>query len=293
MEHKIIKLYLSGVGSPTISKLLNISKHEVLKILNLNNLIDKKDDSKYDGFIFDGKKWVSYYICDTCSEKIEVSASEKYYLHRNLKKKKTCKPCSLKKQTGEGNPFFGKTHTNDSKEQISKSRKNKAKGNKNAMASLKNRKKVSKKLKEYWSNGKMDETREKLSNIMKTRHINGELNSYNRSKAEDEIINKLKEIGIPCEPSFRLEGKIFDIYVPSKNLLIEYNGDYWHCNPVKYEADYFNKKKNMYAKEIWEYDKNKLYLAEKNNYNCVTIWEHDYKKTPEIINNIIKKYDTN
>ena len=34
----------------------------------------------------------------------------------------------------------------------------------------------------------------------------------------------------------------------------------------------------MSVKEIWDYDKDKLYLAKKNNYTCEVIWESDYKK---------------
>lgn len=286
-------MFVCCVGSPTISKLLNISKGKVLKILNQYNLINKKDESIYDDFVFDGTKWLTYYTCDTCLEKIEVFASERYYLYRNLKKKKTCKSCSLDKQVGDGNPFFGRKHSDNTKKKISNSRKNKATGNNNAMASPKNRKKVSEKLKEVWSSDKMDNTRKKLSKTMKDKHLKGELNSFNRSKAEDEIISKLTEMGIQCEPSFRLEGKIFDIYIPSMNLLIEYNGDYWHCNPIKYKPTYFNKKKNMLAEEIWKYDRDKLYLAKKKNYTCVTIWEHDYKRDPELIDKIIKDYETN
>jgi hypothetical protein len=41
-----------------------------------------------------------------------------------------------------------------------------------------------------------------------------------------------------------------DIYFPKLNKAIEYNGDYWHCNPNKYEADYFHKKSKLTAKEI-------------------------------------------
>lgn len=75
--------------------------------------------------------------------------------------------------------------------------------------------------------------------------------------------------------------------------MIEYNGDYWHCNPKKYSANYFNHKKNKFAKEIWEYDKNKIDLAVKHNYHCDIIWETDYKKNKDILYKTIKKYDNN
>ena len=56
---------------------------------------------------------------------------------------------------------------------------------------------------------------------------------------------------------------------------------------------YYNHKKNKTAKEIWEYDKHKLYLAKKEGYNCEVIWETDYKKNNSIIIEIIKNYEQN
>tara|TARA_Y100001938_G_scaffold126479_1_gene178470 strand:- start:5017 stop:5892 length:876 start_codon:yes stop_codon:yes gene_type:complete len=290
MEEKVINLYLSGYGSTTIIKMLPISKRKVLKILNDNGLIKKNN---YNGYIFKDGKWWYYYICDECNSKIECYANEKYLLHRNMKKKNICKECSLEKQKGEGNPFYGKKHTKETKRVISENRVGKATGEDNAMSNVEHRKKVGEKLKELWLSGEMETVRKKMSNFMKKRIANGEIEGFNRSKAEDEIIKKLKEKGINCIDSFNIEGKIFDVYVPKYNLLIEYNGDYWHCNPKKYNNDYFNKKKNKIAEDIWEYDKKKIDLAKKNDYNCITIWESDYKKNPKMIENIIKKYEKN
>jgi G:T-mismatch repair DNA endonuclease (very short patch repair protein) len=66
---------------------------------------------------------------------------------------------------------------------------------------------------------------------------------------------------------------------------------HWHCNPNKYDFDYLNVKKNKTSKEIWDYDKNKLYLVKKNGYNCIVIWESDYKKNKNIITEIINNYE--
>lgn len=60
------------------------------------------------------------------------------------------------------------------------------------------------------------------------------------------------------------------------NKIIEFNGDYWHCNPRIYDKEYFNKTKQMYAKDIWEYDKRKLEVANEYSNDVLTIWEYDY-----------------
>jgi hypothetical protein len=215
-------------------------------------------------------------------------------LKRNipLQKKHICKQCSLEKQTGDGNPFYNKQHSSNSINKISNSRIGKYCGKDNHMFNNPFYKKIiSDKAIERWNNGSMEETRVKLRNLMKNRIASGELKSYNRSKAEDELIKILNQNNIDIIPNFLLCGKIFDIYIPFFNLLIEYNGDYWHCNPNKYDENYINVKKNKTAKEIWEYDKNKLYLAKNNGYNCEVIWESDYKKNKNIIIELIKIYE--
>ena len=47
----------------------------------------------------------------------------------------------------------------------------------------------------------------------------------------------------------------YDFVIPELKICIEYNGDYWYCNPNKYDASYYHKQRKMLAKDIWEYDK--------------------------------------
>lgn len=60
--------------------------------------------------------------------------------------------------------------------------------------------------------------------------------------------------------------------------IIEFNGDYWHCNPLVYEAEYFNKSKGLTAKEIWQYDSVKNQLAESHDYEVLVVWENEWMK---------------
>lgn len=65
------------------------------------------------------------------------------------------------------------------------------------------------------------------------------------------------------------------------NKIIEFNGDVWHANPKKYNADDFITIKNQTVKEIWEHDKKRIELIESLGYKVKTIWESDYKDNPE------------
>jgi len=63
--------------------------------------------------------------------------------------------------------------------------------------------------------------------------------------------------------------------------IIEFNGDYWHCNPQIYKEDFFNKHKKMTAKEIWNYDKIKNDAIMNDGYQVLVIWENEYKNNKD------------
>lgn len=75
--------------------------------------------------------------------------------------------------------------------------------------------------------------------------------------------------------------------------IIEFNGDYWHCNPLIYEPEYFHKFMKCTAQEKWAADKKKIELIEKAGYQVLTIWESDYRTDPELIVNQCIKYLNN
>jgi G:T-mismatch repair DNA endonuclease (very short patch repair protein) len=67
-----------------------------------------------------------------------------------------------------------------------------------------------------------------------------------------------------------------DIFIPSKNLIVECYGDYWHCNPDIYKEDFYNKSLKMTAKETWNRDSIRISLLKSSGYEVNIIWEnHD------------------
>lgn len=100
------------------------------------------------------------------------------------------------------------------------------------------------------------------------------------SKAEIEILNFTKENGIEANNQFCLvkeNKKIFLYDIQYNNKIIEYNGDYWHCNPKYYTPDFYHPNKKIKANDIWETDKNKNDFAIMNGFEVKIIWEHDFK----------------
>ncbi len=64
---------------------------------------------------------------------------------------------------------------------------------------------------------------------------------------------------------------------------IEFNGDYWHCNPMKYNEDYKHPIMKVEAKKIWEKDFLKNKWMSDRGYQVLTIWESEYRKNTEQI----------
>lgn len=197
--------------------------------------------------------------CPICNDIIIHSTDSnqknaKCYLIRNVKtstkKNIKCHKCTVISQTGSGNPFANKKHSDETLKKISKSRKGKACGINNSM--------YKPEVKEKW--------------VKKT-------TKYSlKSKTELLIYCELKNTYSDIISTFYISTKPFDYYIPSKNLLIEYNGNYFHCNPSIYDENYYNKKLNKTAKELWEKDYQKTMLGINNGYNVLTLWEKNYKE---------------
>ena len=293
-EKKIISEYKKGKSSLDIVKIVGLSKPTILKVLNKHNIVRKRDRCSRLNIKKDGEKYYVTRKCPICSKDIKTTSKDKVIACRNhfnkLEGTSLCKPCSLKLQVGEGNPFFGKTHTQESLNKMSKSKKGQNSGDKNHMKQKKYRQMSRDIMRSNWDNGILD--RKVISEQMKQTQRSGKIKSGIVSKREKEIVKEIKQLGHKLIHSYRVDSKICDVYIPSLNLIIEYFGDYWHCNPKKYESDFFNKKKGKFAWELWDYDKKKIDLIKSYGYNLEVVWEGDLKLNNKLIEIIIENYVT-
>lgn len=78
----------------------------------------------------------------------------------------------------------------------------------------------------------------------------------------------------------------FDFYIPSKNILLEIDGDFYHCNPnTKFkEPKYDIQKKNLYN------DKRKNTYCSNHNIKLLRFWEKDINEKPDWVLSEIKKH---
>jgi len=101
------------------------------------------------------------------------------------------------------------------------------------------------------------------------------------SRAEKLITEKLLDAGLIVDTQFSLfrENKKQFVYdIVFKNKIIEYNGDFWHCNPKIYTPEYVNPRTKIVAREKWKLDKAKIQFAEAQGYQILVVWELDFKK---------------
>ena len=67
----------------------------------------------------------------------------------------------------------------------------------------------------------------------------------------------------------------------SENIILEINGDYWHCNPELYNESgvvIYPVSGVTSVKSVWEKDKLKKEKAEKHGYKIFYLWEKDINK---------------
>jgi G:T-mismatch repair DNA endonuclease (very short patch repair protein)/predicted RNA-binding Zn-ribbon protein involved in translation (DUF1610 family) len=293
---KIIFEYKKGKSSIDIIKIVKLSKPTILKVLNENGLIRKRNRCSKLNIKFNGHVYSVNKNCPKCGNQIITTSKNKTIACRNhfnsVSKNRKCIKCMSESFIGEGNPFYGKKHNKTTIKKISKSRKGKGTGENNSMSNPVWRKKASDNLKKKWDSGELESTRKLMSEHMKKTIRSGKIKSGVTSKKEKQIIQFLKELNVHSIQSYRVDTKICDIFIPAYNLIIEYFGDYWHCNPTKYDKNYFNQKKGMLSKEIWDYDKKKIDLIINYGYNLEVIWENDLKYDNKKIITILNKYDT-
>jgi G:T-mismatch repair DNA endonuclease (very short patch repair protein) len=96
------------------------------------------------------------------------------------------------------------------------------------------------------------------------------------SKAQTAIYEMLKIYGYELEILIPGSGLTADILNIDKKIIVEYNGDFWHCNPKLYAPDYFHPILKMTAKEKWSKDMRRKFLLRNLGYHIITIWENEW-----------------
>lgn len=91
------------------------------------------------------------------------------------------------------------------------------------------------------------------------------------SQMEQEIVAGLVSMGYDVSAQQRIGRFTVDALIPSEQTIVEFNGDYFHCNP----AIYPNGPKDSIQHNNVERDKKRTPYLESLGYRVVVIWERD------------------
>lgn len=95
------------------------------------------------------------------------------------------------------------------------------------------------------------------------------------SKAEEEIKDHIVSLGFECKKDRKiLHGKELDIYIPSKQLAIEYNGNLWHTEKGGKDSNY-------------HYDK--MIKCNESGISLIQVCDDEYIEHPTVVLNELKE----
>lgn len=97
---------------------------------------------------------------------------------------------------------------------------------------------------------------------------------------EIKLYNFLSNNNIKYEKQYELDGKLFDAYLTEYNILLEFDGDFWHKSSLE-ECIYDFQKESFHNDEI------KTLIAKNHNIHLYRIKEND---NPNVILDILSKH---
>ena len=129
-----------------------------------------------------------------------------------------------------------------------------------------------------------EETKTILAKAKREAYANGEIAvPVKVSRVEIEIGESLAFMGLRVQEQYWVPGLSyrFDFYLPDLNVLLEYQGNYWHANPALYPAERvmtLGRGRELTAAEIWARDAARRAAAESKGYKVAWVWERDYSE---------------
>jgi len=94
------------------------------------------------------------------------------------------------------------------------------------------------------------------------------------NKIETKICTILKSLDVSFRTQVSVDKYNVDFLINDK-YIIEVYGDFWHCNPQKYPAEYYNRGKKKTAAEIWQRDQCRKEKFEALGYKFLSLWESE------------------
>jgi very-short-patch-repair endonuclease len=137
-------------------------------------------------------------------------------------------------------------------------------------------------MRDYWSK----EVNREKQRLLQSKRINKNHKNH-KSQLEKRFELILLKLKFSYIPQYMICGYNFDFYLPKHDLVIEVDGDFFHCNPKKYP------KGPIYESQIntIKNDKIKNNICEKSNgLMLLRFWESDINNRPEWVKSELLKH---
>jgi G:T-mismatch repair DNA endonuclease (very short patch repair protein) len=118
-------------------------------------------------------------------------------------------------------------------------------------------------------------TQESLELIASAHHLR---TPRYRSKGEEEVAQYCQQQFESVQLNTNVKRYNVDVLIDNK-IIVEFFGDLWHMNPIKWKETDTNPVTKKNAKYIWSHDAKKLKMLTSLGYNVITIWEYDWKNS--------------
>lgn len=111
------------------------------------------------------------------------------------------------------------------------------------------------------------------------------------SKGQQELEDALEVFGF--KGNQQIESMNVDLCNHERKIVVEFNGDAYHCNPKTWKKDQYSTLIKMTAGEKWQKDIARYAVLRKKGYRVIVIWESNWKASKENCINLIREiYET-
>lgn len=211
-------------------------------------------------------------VCEVCGGKIGRYA-----------KTKRCHRC---KQFGRPNAFAGKQHTDATKERM---RIAAARRDPSTYTAHGNYHLLEQGRAKYWATVSPEQKYHHLQKFITAGQLHNKRST--KTKIENIVATWLDQTGVLYTRNHQVGRYNVDFLIG--NLIVECYGDFWHCNPIIWQADSYNRSLHLTAQQKWERDARRLAVLQQRGYNTLVVWEYDIYNNAELaqqgLNNALNK----
>lgn len=114
--------------------------------------------------------------------------------------------------------------------------------------------------------------------------LDGTRNSLQPSSVQTTINNLLDDMKIAFEDEYDIKYYLVDCYLTDYNLMIEVQGDFWHCSPL------LNKNSVGIKNNVVKDKRKHTYIKNKYGIEVLYLWESDVRNNIDLCRKLIEVY---